>query len=762
MGSAGVGGDATVRSWARRAALGALLVSIGSWIGMSQVAHAEVCSAVAEHIRQEQVQKRSSLAPFSDCRAYEQVSPVDKNGVDASGAAGLVQTVPNGDAATFFSLVPSIHAGSAQTPSYLGARSPDGDEWSTQGLEALAPPGSGEKIAGVTGDVSKAIIEVTSRQAVPPCKPAVTVCGGYLDTNAYVRSKATGTFQFMAHLGSHPLGFADAALGGSRILFETESKLTPEANPGLNLYEWDEARPFEERVSLAGVLPGGVAPNKGSFAGPGGPATQRVEPRGKKWYFYTQNTISRDGSRIFFSDAETGDIYMREPEAEPAVTIPISAGQAYWRAATPDGKYVFYTEGSELYRFNVDKFLESGKVEPLALAEAREQLTVGAEGVLGVLGNSEDGSYVYFVAPGSHLASNENGNHEAAVEGTPNLYEWHEGIFTFIATLKAPGPFKVPPGDESDWRGWTNDEESDGGGPAGGEKASRVSSDGQFLLFSSSAKLTSYNNDGAFELYLYAAGQSLSSTNPVCVSCNPSLTPATGDAHLTQKNVNLVTQPAPPDAFLTQNLSSNGRRVFFETDEALVPGDANLQTDVYEWEANGEGSCESEAQNGGCVYLISTGQSTQRSYFGDASADGNSAFFFTRQSLVSQDKDNNVDLYVARVNGGISGQNPEPSLAPCAQEEACRGSAINMPSVFGTPASTTFTEAGNVVAGSEGIVKTKTAGQIRKEKLTKALRACKSKSRAKAKRTRCEAAARKRYGIPKTKAKKLSRRNRHS
>ena len=102
---------------------------------------------------------------------------------------------------------------------------------------------------------------------------------------------------------------------------------------------------------MAGVLSDGKAPAGGSVAGPGGPALDRSRG-GATGEFYTQNTISADGSRIFFSDAGTGRIYMREPEA--ARTIPVSAGQAYWRATTADGSEVFYTEGEDLYRFDVE------------------------------------------------------------------------------------------------------------------------------------------------------------------------------------------------------------------------------------------------------------------------------------------------------------------------------------------------------------------------------------------------------------------------
>ena len=141
--------------------------------------------------------------------------------------------------------------------------------------------------------------------------------------------------------------------------------------------------------------------------------------------FYTQDTISADGSRIFFSDAGTGRIYMREPEAER--TIPISAGPAYWRAATADGSMVFYTEGEDLYRFNVEA------------ARRAKRCTSGAAGVLGMLGiATESGAYAYFVATGV-LADNENGNKEIAEPGKANLYEWHDGETIFIARLGTEG-----------------------------------------------------------------------------------------------------------------------------------------------------------------------------------------------------------------------------------------------------------------------------------------------------------------------------------
>jgi hypothetical protein len=723
------------------------------WAGASMVgpARAEACSNTTQQVRDEQ----THAAQLPDCRGYEQVSPVAKSGVDAVGSVGNVQTSPSGNGVSFFAVEPFPGTtGSAQLPSYLGVRSLSGGGWSTEGLEALAPPGAVEEVVGMTSDASKAIVEVRGEQSNLPCEPTLVVCAGVNESNVYVRDEATGSFQFLAvqprtdESGAVELGFADATPGGSQILFETKAKLVPEAEPGVNLYEWDEAKPPTERVSLAGVLPSGAAPKQGSFAGPGGPAVNRSKPRSTEWPYYTQNTISKDGSRVFFSDTETGNIYMREPAAKK--TLQLSAGNepAFWRAATREGDDVFYTEGSELYRFNLNRFNESDKPEPEALAEARERLTTNAEGILGVLGISEeDGAYVYFAAHGV-LAANANGNNENAIIGAENVYGWHNGLITFIVRL---------PGGEVNWRDIALTD-SEAQGPSGGEKSSRVTSSGKQILFSSDTRLTSYNNNGFNEFYLYNSELPFSASNPVCVSCNPTETPATGQARLTNTNEALVAHPSPRNAFLTHNLASNGRRVFFETSEALVQGDANSQTkDVYEWEADGEGSCESDAQNHGCLYLISTGQSAQESYFGDASADGSDVFFFTRQGLTTQDKDNNADLYDARVDGGIPAQNPVSTPAPCAEEGSCRSASSNVPSVFGVSPSTTFSGVGNLAPTSPPLP---THIETRAEKLAKALKVCKGRS--KLRRKSCERAARKRYGPVKQKARKVSRRRRHS
>jgi hypothetical protein len=706
-------------------------------VGMVSMSSAQAEGCPNEQIRQQQIY--GSRLP--DCRAYEQVSPVRKNLTDAAGEAGIVQASPSGEGVSFFAVAPfpGTAGSGGQVPTYLATRSPGGDEWLTEGLLAEADPGSHEQVIGLTEDLAKTILFTEEPLLAPGAEPGAR--------NAYVEDNATGSYQLLAaNIGFEMFSFVDATPGATRILFETTANLSttnvapaPEAT---NLYEWDEAKPLGERISLAGILPNGKAPIGGTVAGPGGPALGGATG-GASGQFYTQGTISEDGARIFFTDVETGIVYMREPAAERTIQVSAGTEPAFWRAATPSGSFVFYTEGEDFYRYNVD----DGR---------REALTSGAAGVQGTLGISNDGSYVYFVATGK-LASNRNGNGEAVEAGTDNLYEWHEEVAThtaatnFIARLLGPNP--ELPQDEPDWRD-SDEGPSEGGGPSGGEKSSRVAPDGKAVLFSSVAQLTSYDNEEKTEFYLYNAEDPPSSGNPVCISCNPSGSPASSGAYLTHASGDLTASPDARNASLTRNLTEDGNRVFFQTEEALVPEDTNNQLDVYEWERAREetdpqeteatDSCERTSpsfsqQDDGCLYLISTGQSAQPSYFGDASESGDNVFFFTRQSLVSQDQDLNVDVYDARVGGGIAAQNPPPPPAPCTGETSCRTSS-DPPPAFDAPSSATLTGEGNLVSQPPAKPKPLTRAQ----KLTKALRNCRKQPR-KRQRT-CKARASKRYG----------------
>jgi WD40-like Beta Propeller Repeat len=277
-------------------------------------------------------------------------------------------------------------------------------------------------------------------------------------------------------------------------------------------------------------------------------------------------------------------------------------------------------------------------------------------------------------------------------QGTCNLYLWHNGTLIYIAGLNA-NRIGGSSGDADNWLPVLHPS-----GDSQREKTARVSPDGKTLLFRSTQSLTGYPNAGFDEFYRYDA----TSGQIGCVSCNPTGASPTGPAAL--RSLKTVAEFSAHAPILTRNLSADGSRVFFESPDALVPQDTNGNgqctpasgglggpscQDVYEWERSGAGSCQ---RAGGCLYLISTGKSPDPSYFADASANGDDVFFFTDESLVDQDRDGLVDIYDARVGGGIASQSAPP-LSSCSGE-TCRLPASLSP-VEQTPSSSAFTGPGN-------------------------------------------------------------------
>ncbi len=103
-----------------------------------------------------------------------------------------------------------------------------------------------------------------------------------------------------------------------------------------------------------------------------------------------------------------------------------------------------------------------------------------------------------------------------------------------------------------------------------------------------------------------------------------------------------------------RGLSSDGSKVFFESDEALVAGDTDLRQDVYQ-RLNGHTTLLSVGPNGGNGDFAS-------SYAG-SSQDGSKVWIFTSESLVAGDSDSSIDVYevssagISRVSTGPNGGN---------------------------------------------------------------------------------------------------------
>jgi hypothetical protein len=379
-------------------------------------------------------------------------------------------------------------------------------------------------------------------------------------------------------------------------------------------------------------------------------------------------------------------------KASKACTIPIAGSALFW-GADKDGNAVVYTVGEKLYEFDV------------AAGEAH----LIAEGAAGVMGISEDGHRIYFVS--------DEALDEGAAAGQPNLYVDEDGAVSFIATLASADlntnlPFLTVSKDPS-------------------KLTARVSPDGRHLVFTSSASLTGYDNLDAVtgepnaEVYLFDAV----AAKLACISCNPSGARPNGRRFPGANKAVMRVAAKPPvwenQVYSPHALADDGARVFFDSYEALLPADTNGKADVYQWERAEAGDCEVGGatyveSSGGCLSLISTGQSPSDSEFIDASGDGRDVFFRTASSLLPQDP-GLLDIYDARVEGGFP---PEPSPPAACEGEACQGLPSSPDDI--SPASAAFQGAGNVAgeatktsACKKGKVRRKGRCVIKKHKRVK-------------------------------------------
>jgi hypothetical protein len=462
------------------------------------------------------------------------------------------------------------------------------------------------------------------------------------------------------------LAFAGGSTGLGDVFFEGNDALTAGAADGgpeqNNLYA-----SVGGRLSLVNVLPDGGSEANATF----GARSGEVLANGIEALPDLSHVVSADGSRAFWTELNTGDLFVSEAmggggwrsvevDASQNPSAPEGGGGQFW-TASEDGSRVFFTDGRrltadstavegepDLYEYDV----ESGQLTDLTVDGG------GHAGVEGVLGESEDGSYVYFAAKGL-LADNANGEGMVASAGGPNLYVWHEGLgLRFITTLSSD--------DAGDWS------------PGLGYRTAQVTPSGGSLVFMSDDQSVEGYSPDVQAVYVYE----YRSDRLFCASCDTeySSSEVTNLSHL--GSFLPVSWSA---TYLPDWMSEDGGRVFFDSTLPLVPEDTNGKPDVYEWEREGTGSCE---ESKGCLFLLSRGASTSASWLAGESADGGDVFVISRAQLAPEDHDEAYNLFDARV-GGV-----QPVSEPECAGTGCQGLPFEQP-VFATPASATFQGVGN-------------------------------------------------------------------
>jgi WD40-like Beta Propeller Repeat len=666
-----------------------------------------------------------------DGRQWELVSPPTKNGAliqPLSAGDTVMQAAEGGGAITYLASGP-IGSGVEGDPAItqaLSTRGPGG--WSTQDIESPHAKPTGEDTEEVSGeifedrffsaDLSLAVVDPSAPPGEALLSPEAT------EPTIYIRDDASGAYRPLVTAANVPpntrfgfegpqhraLAFVDATpdlshviLGSTEALTKNAKRVNAEYGSDVNLYEWTDGR-----LQLVNVLPDGEATEGFAALGKGGTQYEEV----------VANAVSDDGRRVIFRHDQGGEFFLYMRDMAKETTVQLGGPKALFQTASSDGSKIFFNEPSassstfdytgDLMVYEANTGLQTDLTVPLNPGEE-----AGVQS--GVMGASEDGSYVYFVATGV-LAP-------GGVSGADNLYLLHDTSTGWDTSFIA----KLSTEDERSWVAQAYKEWSLS------RVSSRVSPDGRYLAFMSQERLTPYDNIDAVsgkpdeEVYLYDAATG----HLACTSCDPTgarpvglfddpREPAesllvdrvgawssipgagTGAHELAGSIPGWAPGTHSESGFYQPRYLSDSGRLFFNSPVALVPQDTNGVEDVYEYEPQGVGSCEASSvtfsvRSGGCVDLISSGISSEESAFFDASASGDDAFFVTAARLTSQDVDTAYDVYDAHVCSAASPCYSAPVTPPeCTTADSCKPAPSPQPAIFGSPASATFSGAGNV------------------------------------------------------------------
>jgi hypothetical protein len=817
-------------------------------------------------------------ATLLDGRGWELVTPPEKDGSTIYALrkeGGLIQAAAEGGSIAY------VAAGPVGEGAPSGSRSPEPteivatheahatsakDPWTSQDIATEnGSPSEGFEAGGpweyqaFSGTLSASIVAPLTESALNAGEPEEAPVG----QDIYVRSSEdcpehakstpcfvplvtqtddTGSSHEALNLTAASLGFAAATPDLKHVVFSSKAALTANAVPGHQaLYMWTAGEPASERLQLLSVLPVTGAEEVAREVFVGG----RTSAKGEGGERMAATAVSQEGSRVrvvwhagpHLYDTEisqTGGVTSVSSEQVDEVDTTeagITSPEPLFQSGSADGSTVFFTDPQHLASGAASK---AQTVTELYAFEAKKpagkrvtNLTPGlikgeaADVIGGVLGTSEGGSTVYFVANGV-LSDNEGVDGEHARQGdcfveAPRSH----GCSLYVAHRNEAGQWESPRfivrlsmEDAPDW-----------GAPHPTVlgyslhlQTSRVSPNGEYLAFMSDRHLLGYNNDDANsgfpdeEVYLYH----YSHGNLVCASCNPSGAQPVGvediqnagegeglavdrpeawgnlvpyDDHWLAGNIpGWTSYGLLPSVYQSRYLSNQGR-LFFNSADALVPvakpvRKETIEVDgvtkeaevgvenVYEYEPREIGTCTAEDENAteGCVQLISSGESEHESSFLDASNEGNDVFFLTDSRLTPWDVDSELDIYDARTCKPTAAEpDPEPCApAPSTKLPSCTAEECRPPA---TPAPALPGPASNVASGSTNL-NSAAANLAPRQQVLGVTTSKKPKTRAqllasalkackkdkhKGKRVACERAAHRRYGAKKAARSKAAK-----
>jgi hypothetical protein len=646
-----------------------------------------------------------------DCRAYEQVTPVEKGGAQdtfkygATSEGSLVGS--DGDTRNmqhFMLHVPGVEWGPSPDPriaNYFFARTSIGWQMMSVRPQGSTGPDSYHPFL-FDSDLKQVGLEVEWETSEVSVSPNIELGSGplggpYVTVASIPRSEADRENMWVA-------GSADF----SKLIFQSKDyKLLGHVTGttvGDDLYEFSDGELRQVNVGIGGC---GARMANGFEGYEGRPLGSHSSAR----------SVSADGSRVFFESvpgsecSKPSHLYMRTG-SDSTVDI----GEYVFLAANNEGtKLLLEKQESETQHHIVEYDVETGIVRSLfSTPQAITGDVVGGDPVV-----SPDLSTIYFFSMGD-LTPDAPPPLQGAGLQRENLFRFDvgSGVLSFVAQSEA-----------------------NAGANFTGHS---VSKDGRYFYWVSGGVAGvpggAVNSE---QVYRFDSVDNMVQ----CMSCASPFDPVPKLSARFLESGGSHPVDGVPGSF---DASDNGDYVFFDTPSALVSGDVDgevapedvrgehpsvsfsVSSDVYEWRKDGVGGCVSVE---GCVALISSGTGGYKNVFLGTTESGGDVFFASHDSLVASDTDTAGDVYDARIGGGF----PAPPTGPV----ECEGDACQSPMIAPidtTPTSLAFSGQGNVVPKPKAKVKTKVKacrkGMVRKRgKCVKPKHAKRARSRDRAGRS---------------------------
>jgi hypothetical protein len=684
------------------------VIGLAAFLGSgvpSAGAAAETCPNAAIRIEQ-------GATSLPDCRAYEQVSPVDKSGNSVlNGGAGTQRAYAGWSSADGDTALYNVGGGPNLVDPARGLNAPQVSERTANGWTSRSAADGPAPQATINTVVSTLIGQVPSADrkslmfvsgsSFTPDNPYVEGGGELVSSGVNIaRGDAVEWISKPTWAGATPqpgrispgtLAAVGATDDLSTAFFVSLGTLTPEdatsgrvgassfvAGSSWGLYRWHDGQ-----LTNGGVLPDGTLDPGGSVLAGDAPSEAPIASAsniGPSDMYGFSHSVSPDGSSWLFvspdPNAHSGrpaQLYLGR-EGKPSVLLSTEAGQDAPIAAS------------------AGVFRVGGRNGSLNAQPSETQAGMYAI-------RSRDGRYVLFTTSDALTTG-------APADATEKTYRYDvdQQTLTYLPDLTfAPSGSPVvnfgPVFNVSDdgsrvlYRDpatgllgiWRENETpitlSAATGANGVSSASRFSTDGHTLVVASLYPLRGQANHPANQVQIYRYTEADDKLN--CVSCPPAGVTPTGNSTFSpvgQFSPNSTESIALYAREATRGVSADGKRIFFSTPTPLTIDDHNSVEDVYEWSEEG-------------LRLLSGGRAGGLpSYIVDNDAGGDNVFFVTAEGLVPQDTDGVYDMYDARVGGGFPPPTP-PSLE--CTGEACQAPPGKAPQAS-SPLSATAVDPGKV------------------------------------------------------------------